>query len=139
MSYSSVSPLRAGQPGDSDNILLQKLLNVIAATVTGEVSLATTGAKGLSASSTGITSGLTSSQTLTAANPDREYLVIDNRTGADLFYRYGTDAATTAAGGYSFRIPNGSAAIEGNWRGAITFICGSGAAGQGVNVCDVSS
>lgn len=139
MSYSSATPLRAGQAGDSDNTLLQKLLNVIAAAVTGEVSLATTGAKGLSADSNGITSGLTASQTLVAANAAREFLVIDNRTGADLFYRYGTADATTSAGGYSVRIPNGSSMIEGNWRGAITFICGAGAAGQGVNVCDVSS
>lgn len=138
MSFTSAVPLRAAQSGDTDNILLQKLLNVIAATVTGEASIATSGTKGLTATSAGITSGLTASQTLVAANPDREFLIIDNRTGADLFYRYGTDAATTSAGGYSVRVPNGSSMIEGNWRGAITFICGAGAAGQGVNVCDVS-
>ena len=50
----------------------------------------------------------TGSQTLLAANTSRLGFIVDNRTGADLYYLYGSAACTVSVGGYSVRIPAGS-------------------------------
>jgi hypothetical protein len=149
MAYVSPTPLRAAQPGDSDNDLLKKLLNLWAAIANGDLTLATsaeatignvnvTPVVGTSVARTAHTTGLTASQTLVAANSNRAFLLIDNRSGDTMYYRYGADAATASVGGYDVRVPNGSQVVENGWDGAITFICGGSATTPGVNVSDVS-
>jgi len=43
-------------------------------------------------------------QMVMAANPARNALIFDNNTGAEVFISFGAGAATTAAGGYNFRV-----------------------------------
>ncbi len=143
------TPVRAASDGDSDNVLLKKILNLWAAMAQGDVTLATsaeatigsvnvTPVVGTSVARTAHTTGLTASQTLVAANANRAFLLIDNRSGDTMYYRYGSEAATASVGGYDVRIPNGSQVFENGWDGAVTFICGGSATTPGVHVSDVS-
>lgn len=149
MAYVSPTPLRGPSDGDSDNILLRKLLALFAAAANGDITLATsaeatigsvnvTPVVGTSVARTAHTTGLTASQTLVAANASRAFLLIDNRSGDTLYYRYGSDAATASPGGYDVRVPNGSQVFENGWDGQITFICGASATTPGVSVSDAS-
>lgn len=127
--------------GDTDNNILGKILYALGAVIRGEwgMLVRSSGVKGATVARQAITTGLTASQTLVTANEAREFLLIDNRTGDALYYRYGSAAATTSVGGYDVRVPAGAAAIESNWTGQITFICGATATTPGVSVSDVSA
>lgn len=144
MAYTSVTGVPPPQRNDGAQWLLYKICWAIWGVINGDFGVLVRGTveveseKGATITRTGYTSGLTASQTLLAANANRIYVVIDNRTGVDLFYRYG-GTATTAVGGYDVRIPAGSPPVtDDGYAGAITFICGAGAAATGVNVTEVA-
>jgi hypothetical protein len=97
-----------------------------------------TSAKGATVARAGFTGGgLASSQTLLAANATRVQFTIDNRSGGDLFYRYGAVAATATPAGYDVHVLNNTSYTDASWAGQVTFIC-SASSGAGVNVTDVS-
>lgn len=69
----------------------------------------------------------TTSATVLAANGDRKYAIIHNASGGTLSLRFGSDAATTSAGGFTVNVSDGSAyEVTGVYKGAITGILDAG-------------
>jgi hypothetical protein len=145
MAWSIPGGISGPYKNDAAQPLLYKIACYLAGAITGEFGLlvrgnvSTEGASAASSVVTGFTSGLTASQQLLAANTNRLFFTVDNRTGVDLYYKYGLAAATTAVGGYDIRVPAGFSVSEESWKGPVQFICAAGAAATGVNVTDVTS
>ena len=146
MPYVSVSKVQGPFQQDNSQSLLYKICWVLWGVASGDFgflvrgNVTSTSAKGATITRFGFTSGLTSSQTLLASNISRLSFFVDNRTGVDLYYRYGGGACSTAVGGYDVRIPAGTpAVVDDGYTGAVTFICDAGATATGVNVTEVAS
>jgi len=145
MSYTFPGGLGGPRPDEHLQPLTYKVAAYLAGVISGSVgflvrgTVATTSPTGDVVTRTGFTSGLTASQTLLAANTDRLYFTVDNRTGKDVFLRKGSANATTAVGGYDIRVPSGFSVSDDSWTGQVTFICDTGAAATGVNVSEVST
>lgn len=145
MAYSLPTGLGGPRPDEHPQPLLYKIAAYLAGVISGSVgflvrgTVSTTGEVADTVTRSGFTSGLTASQTLLAANANRLYFTVDNRTGKDVFLRKGSAAATTAVGGYDLRIPSGFSVSDDSWLGQVTFICDTGAAATGVNVSESST
>ena len=145
MAYTTSLPLQGPFQNDESQRLLFKIARYLAAVITGEVGFLVRGAvttsstKGTTVTRAGFTTGLTANQTLLAANTTRVYFIVDNRTGVDVYYRYGSAACTTAVGGYDVHILPGGGVIDDGFAGQVTFICAASAAATGVTVTEVAA
>ena len=145
MSYSLPGGLGGPRPDEHPQPLLYKIAAYLAGVISGSVgflvrgSVSTVGEAADTVSRTGFTVSLETSQTLLAANANRLYFTVDNRTGKDVFLFKGSSACTTAVGGYDLRVPAGFSVTDDSWTGQVTFICAAGAAATGVNVHESSS
>jgi hypothetical protein len=74
-----------------------------------------------------VTVSATSSELLSKTAKARVYAFVNNTSGADIYLRYGTEAATTSTGGYTVLVASGSVhEVPSIYRGAVQVIGTSG-------------